>query len=212
LIAIISNLIPILISFGVMGWFGIALDTSTSMVALIALGIAIDDTIHFMIRYQRELRAVNDQQEAMARTIRTEGEPVLFTSLALAMGFAVIMGSSFVPSIYFGGLSALVMVTALLTDLFVNPVLLLTVQLITLWDYVWLRFKKTVLEKSRIFKDLRYSEAKKVVLLGSIQRADAREVVCRQGEAAEEMYLAPAGRLDVILETPTGHRKSLGKL
>lgn len=198
LVAIISNIIPILINFGIMGWFAIELNTSTSMVALVALGIAIDDTIHFMVRYQGELRVTNDQKQAIANTIRMEGEPVLFTSVALAFGFGVLMLSNFVPSIYFGLLAALVMIYALLTDLFVNPILLLSIQLITVWDYVALKFKKTVLNESIILKNLSYSEAKKLVLLGSIRKVSAREYILHQGEKGEEMYLILSGCVKVL--------------
>lgn len=201
LVAIISNIIPILINFGIMGLFCIELNTSTSMVALIALGIAIDDTVHFMVRYQRGLRTTNDQKQAMANAIRTEGEPVLFTSMALALGFSVLMLSSFVPSIYFGLLSALVMIYALLTDLFINPIMLLAVQLITVWDYVTLKFKKAVLQESIILKNLSLSEAKKIVLLGSIRKVSAKEHIFHQGEKGEEMYLILSGSVKVLAES-----------
>jgi len=212
LVAIISNIIPILINFGIMGWFAIELNTSTSMVALVALGIAIDDTIHFMVRYQGELRTTNDQTQAMVNTIRIEGEPVLFTSVALAFGFGVLMLSNFVPSIYFGLLAALVMFYALLTDLFVNPIMLSSIQLITVWDYVALKFKKAVLDESIILKNLSYSEAKKLVLLGSIRKVSAREYIFHQGEKGEEMYLILSGRVKVLAEGETGEVKVLNTL
>lgn len=212
IIAIVSNIIPILVNFGIMGWFDIRLNTSTSMVALIALGIAIDDTIHFMVRYQGELRATNDQKKAMANTIRTEGEPVIFTSVALSAGFAVLMLSNFAPSASFGLLSALVMLYALLTDLFINPILLLAVQLITVWDYVALKFKKAVLQESIILKNLSYSEAKKIILLGSIRKASAKEHIFHQGEKGEEMYLILSGSVKVLAEVGLGQSQELSTL
>lgn len=211
LVAIISNSIPILINFGIMGWFAIELNTSTSMVALIALGIAIDDTIHFMVRFQNELRATNDQKTAMANAIQAEGEPVIFTSVALSVGFAILMLSNFVPSAYFGFLAALVMVYALLTDLFVNPILLLTVQLITVWDYVALKFKRAVLQESIVLKNLKYSEAKKIILLGSIRKASAGEHIFHQGDKGEEMYLILSGGVKIFAECE-GETKLLNTL
>ena len=209
LIAIVANMIPIVVNFGIMGWFGISLNTSTCMVALIALGIAIDDTIHFMVRYQKELRLTNDQRQAMANAIKTEGEPVMFTSLALALGFVTVMLSDFAPSGQFGLLSALVMIYALLTDIFVNPVILISVQLITIWDYVTLRFKKTVVEKSLIFKDLKVSEAKKVVLMGSLRQLSAQEKIFSQGDPGEDMYLILSGSVKVVISTESGKEKEI---
>jgi CRP-like cAMP-binding protein len=130
----------------------------------------------------------------------------------LALGFFTILFSNFVPSIQFGYLSAFVMIYALLTDLFVNPVILLWVQLITLWDYVTLKFKKTVLEQSLIFKNLRYSEAKKVVLLGSIRKASADEHIFYQDEKGEEMFLILSGRVRVVMTLEQGREKILDTL
>jgi hypothetical protein len=165
-----------------------------------------------MVRYQYELKSTNNQKQAMANAIRTIGEPVIFTSVALAVGFSVLMLSNFAPSAMFGLLSALVMIYALLTDLFVNPVILLFVQLITVWDYVALKFKKTVLQKSIILKNLSYSEAKKIVLLGSIRNASAREYLFHQGEEGEEMYLILSGCIKVLAEDEAGRENVLSTL
>jgi hypothetical protein len=211
IIAIISNIIPIVLNFGVMGWLGIPLNTGTCMVAAIALGIAVDDTIHFMVRYQRELRATNDQTLAISNTIHGEGEPILFTSLALAIGFGILVMSNFNPTINFGLLAALVMIYALLADLFVNPVILLTVQLITLWDFVALKLKADVTRKSPIFRDLSHSQAKKVILLGSLKEVKAGEYIVRQGERGDEMYMIVSGSAKVEVERE-GKRKEVGTL
>ncbi len=66
IISMIPNIIPIILNFGIMGWFGVPLNTGTCMIAAIALGIAVDDTTHFMARYYKELKNTNDQQLEMA--------------------------------------------------------------------------------------------------------------------------------------------------
>lgn len=211
ILAMISNLIPIIFNFGLMGWLDIPLNTGTCMLAAIALGIAVDDTIHFMVRYQRELREKNDQQAAMAATIMAEGEPITFTSFALALGFGVLILSNFIPTAQFGLLAALVMIYALLTDLFVNPMILLSVQLITIWDFIRLKLKKDITKESPVFRNLRDSEAKKVVLLGSIRSAAAGEYLFHQGEEGHEMYLVLTGSVKVTLDRE-GRRVELGTL
>lgn len=197
IIAMISNTIPILLNFGIMGWLGIPLNTGTSMVGAIALGIAVDDTIHFMVRYQRELRATNDQDMAIAHTLHGEGKPILFTSTALAVGFGILVLSNFNPTINFGLLAGLVMIYALMADLFVNPVVLLTVHLITLWDFLQLKLKKDITKDSTIFRNLSHFEAKKVVLLGSLRSAQAGELILKQGEKGEDMYIIVSGKVKV---------------
>ncbi|MDJ0837746.1 MAG: MMPL family transporter [Acidobacteriota bacterium] len=200
LVALSSNLIPILLNFGLMGWIGIPFNTGTCLVATIALGIAVDDTIHFMVRYQKELRLTNSQEKAMAAAIRTEGNAIATTSLALSLGFLVMSLSQFQPSVHMGFLSALVMIYALMTDLFINPVLLLTIQLITLWDFIGLKLREETMRESLIFKGLSISEIKKVILLGSLRKVDRDQMVLREGEPGEEMYVILSGYVRIFLE------------
>jgi uncharacterized protein len=124
LIAVISNLFPISILFGVMGFFELPLDTSTVMVAAITLGICVDHTMHFMVRYQRLLLDGRSLSTALLQTIRQESLPIVTTSLALTLGFATLACSSFPPVARFGFLSALVMLLALISTFVVTPLIL----------------------------------------------------------------------------------------
>ncbi|TNG01272.1 MAG: hypothetical protein EP297_02675, partial [Gammaproteobacteria bacterium] len=100
-LAIIPNLLPIIVLFGVMGYFNIPLDTGTAMIAAIAIGIVVDDTLHFMVRYNRNLKDTYDEESAIGSTMREEATPIISTSIALALGFSVLSQSSFVPVVYF---------------------------------------------------------------------------------------------------------------
>ncbi|MCU7882620.1 MAG: MMPL family transporter [Candidatus Thiodiazotropha sp. (ex Lucinoma annulata)] len=124
LVAVIANLFPILVLFGVMGYFEIALDTGTAMVAAIALGICVDHTMHFMVRYQRLINEGLLQMEALAQVIQQESRPIFVTAIALAMGFATLTFSNFPPVALFGMLSALVMLLALIGTFVVTPLML----------------------------------------------------------------------------------------
>lgn len=104
-----------------MGFFNIALDTGTVMVAAIALGICVDHSMHFMVRYQRLMDRGSSQSEALLRTIRDESNPIIITALALTLGFATLALSSFPPVAQFGILSALVMLLALLGTFVLTP-------------------------------------------------------------------------------------------
>ncbi|MCI5146177.1 MAG: hypothetical protein D3923_11765 [Candidatus Electrothrix sp. AR3] len=124
LLSLIPNSLPILLLFGAMGFFKIPLGPGSAMVAAIAIGIAVDDTIHFLTCYQREMTRLQNQDQAVAACIHHEIRPVVATSLGMISGFAAIMLSSLIPLIQFAFLSALVMVFALMTDLFITPILL----------------------------------------------------------------------------------------
>jgi len=124
--AILPNVVPIVIFFGVMGWLGIYLNLGTSLIAAIALGIAVDSTIHYMARLNLELRGETDQVAALVRTVRTVGVPIVYTTVALFLGFLTFAFSSFVPIQNFGILTAFTMAAALGANLVLLPALLAT--------------------------------------------------------------------------------------
>lgn len=123
LIAVIPNILTTLVILGVMGWFNIALDLMTITIAAIAMGIAVDDTIHFVHRFLEE-RQQNSANEAVSKTFDSVGYALLYTTTIIALGFALLSFSDFVPSILFGLLTALAMLVALITDSTLLPVLL----------------------------------------------------------------------------------------
>ncbi len=202
-LSLIPNIFPIMLFFGIMGIFDIALNTGTAMVAAIAIGIAVDDTIHFMTRYHKEMKQLQCQSAAMEICIRSEIKPVFSTSIALALGFSVVCMSSFIPVINFGFLSALVMLFALLGDMFLTPILLSSTQLITLWDMVALSLNTDVVEKSPLFKGMKKGQVKKIVLLGDIHEAETGVKAVTAGEDGSSMFLLLEGSVDVQAEGKT---------
>lgn len=123
LIALVPNLLPTLAVLGIMGWLNIPLDLMTITIAAIAMGIAVDDTIHYMHRFQLE-RAEHGYEEAVERTHSSVGLAILYTSLLIIAGFSMLAFSDFVPSILFGLLTSMAMALALLVDLCLLPILL----------------------------------------------------------------------------------------
>lgn len=120
MISIAPNLLPIVINFGIMGWTGIPLNTATSMISAIAIGIVVDDTIHFLAFYNQN----GDHIHSISRTIFAKGRAIITTSVVLFVGFGILLFSNFVPTIYFGILVASIMVIAILGDLILLPALL----------------------------------------------------------------------------------------
>ena len=195
-----------------MGIFDIPLNTGTAMVAAIAIGIAVDDTIHFMARYNEEMRRLQNQNLAMEVCLRSEIRPVLATSIALSLGFAILGFSHFVPVIYFGLLSALVMLFALLGDLFITPILLSSTQLITLWDMLGLKLKKAVIFHSPLFRDMKAWQIKKIVLLGKVVEKKQNEPAVVQGEPGSSMFLILEGEARVVSRDKNGQEVKLATL
>lgn len=121
LFALVPNLLPVAILLGAMGSLGIALDVGTSMVAPLALGIAVDDTIHVMSRYLRHRRDGDSGEAAIRKAVESAGRAVVTTSLALSLGFSTMLVSSFQSVANIGLLSALAVAGALVADLVLLP-------------------------------------------------------------------------------------------
>jgi hypothetical protein len=200
LISLLPNLFPVAILFGAMATFGIPLDVGTAMIAAIAIGIAVDDTIHFMTDYQKEMRELQDQDAAMEATVRSEIQPVISTSLSLALGFGILSVSEFVPVVNFGTLAALVIVVALAADLLMTPILLASTQLITLWDMVSLRVQKEALAASKAFAGLRTTQIKTVVLLGRLIEKTDGESVVQIGDHGKSLFVVLDGAARISVQ------------
>jgi hypothetical protein len=134
LIAVIPNLFPILVNFGIMGLFGIPLSVATSLIASIAIGLAVDDTIHYLVRYNSEFKKDLDKDRAMRSTLMAVGRPIIFTSLTIGIGFSVLLFSHFQPTAIFGMLMMITMICALVGDVILLPTLMMHVELVTAWD------------------------------------------------------------------------------
>lgn len=201
LLAVLPNLFPIVGLFGVMGYLEIPLNPSTAMVAAIALGLCIDDTLVFMVRYHRHTQALNDQAQAIRLTLKDELRPILITSLALALGFSVFWSSSFPPVVDFGLLSALMMLIALAAVLVLLPILLGTLRLITLYDMLSLYLRKEVIEKCDLFACLKSSQIKKIVLNCEVRELPASTNVLVEGETGDEMFVLLEGEISVRKRT-----------
>jgi hypothetical protein len=137
IIAVIPNLLPIVFIGGLMGWCGIELKSSTSIIFSIAFGIATDDTIHFLARLRLERIKGKSFPLAVKRTFLSTGKAVIVTSLILCAGFFTLIGSGFESTFYFGLLVSITLFVAVLTDLLLFPLLVL-----------WLSPRKSVAAKT----------------------------------------------------------------
>lgn len=211
-IAMLPNVVPVVLFFGVLGWSNIMLNIGTSIIAAIALGITVDNTIHYMVRFNRELQATYDQERSLATALRTVGRPIVYTSAALTCGFLVMRLSEFVPVRDFANLSAATMLTAAATNLVLLPALLAQTRIVTLWDLLFVKLGKDPHKTIPLFRGLRRAQARIAVLLGTLQTVPAGQAAVRQGEMGEAMYVIINGRADVIVAAPDGHRRHLRQL
>ena len=124
LVSMLPNLTPIILTLGLMGWLGLPLDLFTMLIGSIAIGLAVDDTIHFMHNYRRYHHDTGDVREAVRKTLLTTGRAMVVTTIVLSLGFFLYMGANLSNLVNFGLLTGFTIITALLADLFLAPALM----------------------------------------------------------------------------------------
>jgi len=124
LLSMIPNLAPVIVTLGFMGWFGIPLEVFTILIGSIALGLAVDDTIHFMHNFRRYYERSGDAAWATRETLGTTGQALLFTTVVLSSGFFIYMFASMSNLFYFGLLTGITILVAFLADLLLAPALM----------------------------------------------------------------------------------------
>jgi len=129
LVALAPNLFPILTTFGLMGYFKIPLDADTLLIAPIIIGLAVDDTIHFMTHFRIEMERTKDIAAAVIASIREAGQAIAFTSIILSSGFLVFLLSFHNGLSHFGLFAAVAVLTALISDIFLLPALIRVINL-----------------------------------------------------------------------------------
>ena len=125
IMGMIPNAIPAFLAFGLMGLLGIPLDTDTLLIAPVILGIAVDDTIHFMTHYRVELTKSKSISIALESAIREVGQAVMFTTMVIGLGFAVLSFSDYLGMAKVGFFGSLSIFFALFCDLFLIPAMII---------------------------------------------------------------------------------------
>jgi hypothetical protein len=197
LIAIVPNCFPIIVNFGLMGWLGIELSVATSLVACIAIGLAVDDTIHYLVRYNREFKKDLDKKRALQDTIQNVGRPIVFTTCTIGLGFAILIFSHFKPTAVFGLMMVITMASALVGDLIILPSLMTHVELVTLWDLVRLKLGKDPEKGIPLFSGLSKTQVHYILLAGTLRTYEKGEILFRKGEMSDSMFAIISGELEV---------------
>jgi predicted RND superfamily exporter protein len=128
LIAMLPNVLSVAVVLGVMGWLNIPLDMMTITIAAISIGIAVDNTIHYIHRFKEEFDKDRNYLNTMHRCHRSIGHAMYYTSITIIIGFSILAMSNFIPSVYFGLLTGLAMLMALLGALTLLPQMLILVK------------------------------------------------------------------------------------
>jgi predicted RND superfamily exporter protein len=203
-IALIPNILPVAVYFGSLGFFGISLNPSTSLIAPMVLGIAIDDTIHYFTRFNREIKRLADDRKATIAALKAVGRPVTYTSVGLCLGFLVLMTSELSMQVQVGMMASYALAVAWLSDFVLTPALCSSVRITTLWDILTLDIGENPQESIPLLKGLRKSQARIVAIMSRVVKVPAGRRIINDGEKASEMYVVIDGRLRTTIEGEDG--------
>ncbi len=121
---IVPNILPIVLVVGVMGWIGITIDIGVAISGAIIIGVAVDDTIHFLIKYREARRRGDDIEQALAYVMQYAGSAIVFTTVILSVAFLIFVFSQFLPNVNFGIVTAVALMIAVFVDLLMLPAIL----------------------------------------------------------------------------------------
>tara|TARA_B100000963_G_scaffold333931_1_gene326690 strand:- start:1562 stop:2809 length:1248 start_codon:yes stop_codon:yes gene_type:complete len=128
LIGVVPNFIAAFFILGIIGLLGIPLDMMTITIAAITIGIAVDNSIHYIYRFQEEFKNLNDYHKTLSLCHSTVGKAILNTSITIIFGFSILVLSKFIPTIYFGIFTGLAMLLAMISVLTLLPSLILLIK------------------------------------------------------------------------------------
>ena len=128
LLAMIPNLFPVVLVLGMMGWQGVHLDYFRLLLATVAIGIAVDDTVHITTRIRREFLRCGNYEEAVSASLMSVGRALVITTVILTLSFLVYLASDMAVLAHFGTLLSITIITALVADLFLFPALVLVLK------------------------------------------------------------------------------------
>jgi uncharacterized protein len=211
LIALVPSVVPILLMLAVMRVAEIPLNAATVMVGVIAIGVAIDGTIHLFARYSELCRGATSYDEAVIETVKNEAAPVIAVSLALALGFGVLLFSDLTLIQQFGALAAATMLFSIFANVLITPLVMSRIRLVGLYEILAMSMSREVLEKSPLFHGMTNYQVRKAILISELREYAAGTRVIEQGTVGRSMYLVVAGQLEVV-RTDNGQARRLATL
>jgi predicted RND superfamily exporter protein len=204
--ALAPNIVPVAFYFGALGAAGVPLSLATSIVAPIALGFALNDTIHYFARFAADARRLADEEAATLRALVTVGRPMTYSTLALCAGFTVLATSNLDELVRIGVAASSTLAIAWLCDFTLTPALCVGLRVVTLWDTLSLDLGPAPQASIPLLRDLTPSQCRIVAQLGSLRSVPAGQPLLRSGVGGREMYLVIDGLVEAWIETPLGRQ------
>ena len=210
-LALLPNALPIVAFFGILGVTGTTLNLTTSLVAAIAFGIAVDDTIHFLTRFNTEARRICNERAGVDATLAAVIRPVTFTTAALCAGFLSLLTGELHNQMGFGLLAPATLLIAWLVDVTFTPALAGRLRFVTLWETLTLDLGKAPHESIPLFAGLTKRQARIAARMGTLRNFKCGERALAIGEEGSDFGVVIDGELCASV-TQAGEPIVLGTL
>jgi predicted RND superfamily exporter protein len=195
LLALIPNALPVLVYFGVLGWAGVTLNVVTGLVGCLVLGIAVDDTIHMLVHFKDAARGRANESEGIVEAIMAVGRPISFTTLALCLGFLVLLLSNMKSQVEFGVLASITLAIAWIIDLTFTPAIAGGMRIVTLWEVLTLDLGEDPHLSIPLFAGLSHAQARVTALMADLRDLPPDHLLVHEGESGDDMFVVIRGSL-----------------
>jgi predicted RND superfamily exporter protein len=199
-LALLPTVIPVAVYFGTLGLLDIALSPTTSLIACIVLGVTVDETFHFLARFNADARDQANEVAAAKSALAGILRPVTLNMVALCLGFLSFTGGGLHSQVLFGALSAFTLAVAWFMDVTLTPALGSYMRIVTLWDLLRLDLGKSPQHTIPLMNGLSLREARIFALLSRIEKYKAGDRVIQEGDWARDMYVIVDGELQAWVD------------
>jgi predicted RND superfamily exporter protein len=197
LLASLPTVLQTTLYFGALGLLGVPLNATTVLVECLVLGLAIDDTIHYLARFNSAAKRSGSEAIAAASALKAVLRPVTLTKAILAIGFLTITTGELRNQALFGWLAALTLSCAWLVDAFVTPAFMSGLRIVTLWDTLRLNLGSNVQKTIPLFAGLTNRQARVFALMANLHTVPAGTRLITEGESPGSIYVVIDGELSV---------------
>ena len=184
--------------FGVMGLLNIPLNPGTAMVAVIAIALAVDGTIHLLTRYIEHCRRSSDYIGAVNAAVSEVGPPMIISTISLCVGFSILTLSEFTVVAQFGALITATILLSILTNLMITPILMSKIRLVGLYQILTMSLDEDSLENCTLFHNMTDYQRRKAILISELHEFKSDELLIEQDTTGRSMFLILSGEADVI--------------
>ena len=211
LMAMLPTVIPVAVYFGALSVTGIGLSPTTSLIACIVLGVTVDETFHFLTRFNADAREKADETAAARSALAGVLRPITLNMVALCLGFLAFTGGELRNHVEFGVLAAFTLFIAWLTDILLTPALGSFMRIVTLWDLLRLDLGRNPQHTIPLLSGLSSREARVFALMSRMEKHDAASRVITQGDPSRDMYVIVDGELQAWVDRD-GERRVLSTM